>query len=113
MSVATRTLSNRIARFAAFECKADLSHLSSHERSAIAKLVKAGKLFDQIYLRQAWSGNEALQKKLQEQGDHDLWLLFNMYKGPWVRKPADRTKDARALSAILLSGQRRRQCPLY
>ncbi|KAI9490964.1 hypothetical protein BDB00DRAFT_835316 [Zychaea mexicana] len=84
MSVATRSIPNRIARFAAYECTADLSHLSTHERAAIPKLVKAAKLFDQIYLRQAWSGNEALQEKLKEKGDRDLCLLFDMYKGPWA-----------------------------
>ncbi|KAI8366842.1 uncharacterized protein BYT42DRAFT_504714 [Radiomyces spectabilis] len=84
MSAAVRSLSSRLARFAAYECTADLSHLSTHERTAITKLVKAGKLFDQIYLRQAWSGNEALQKKLQQQGSKEQVLLFDMYKGPWA-----------------------------
>ena len=85
MSLVTRSIPKRIARFATYECSADLSHLSSQERSAIPKLVKAAKLFDQIYLRQAWSGNEALEKKLKEKGDRDLCLLFDMYKGPWVK----------------------------
>ncbi|KAI7851682.1 hypothetical protein BDC45DRAFT_571844 [Circinella umbellata] len=84
MSLTTRSIPKRIARFAAYECTADLSHLSSQERLAIPKLVKAAKLFDQIYLRQAWSGNEALEKKLKEKGDRDLCLLFDMYKGPWA-----------------------------
>ncbi|KAI8147969.1 hypothetical protein BJV82DRAFT_594108 [Fennellomyces sp. T-0311] len=86
MSIATRSLSSRIARYAAYECTADLTHLSTHERSAVTKLVKAAQLFDQIYIRQAWSGNEALLKKLKEKGDRDLLLLFDMYKGPWANE---------------------------
>lgn len=80
----TRSLSSRLARFAKFECTADLSNLSRHEHSALQKLVRAAKCIDQVYLRQAWSGNEALQKKLHEQGDKELCELFRIYKGPWV-----------------------------
>ncbi|KAI9318652.1 hypothetical protein BX666DRAFT_2018647 [Dichotomocladium elegans] len=84
MSAITRSLASRLARYAVYECTADLSHLSNAERAAIKHLVKAGRLFDQLYLRQKWSGNEALQKKLQDQGDTELCLLFEMYKGPWA-----------------------------
>lgn len=89
MSVRVRSLANRIARYAAFECTADLSHLTEKERASLKQLVQAGKLLDQLYLRQAWSGNEALQKKLQEQGDREKMLLFDMYKGPWASEDDD------------------------
>ena len=79
-----RSIQNRLARFAAYECTADLSKLSKQEHTAIKHLVKAGRLIDQLYFRQYWSGNEALRKKIHEQGDRDLCELFEMYKGPWV-----------------------------
>ncbi|KAI8970312.1 hypothetical protein BDF20DRAFT_117920 [Mycotypha africana] len=81
-----RSLSNRLARFALYECTADLSHLSRHEHAALKKLVKAGKYLDQLYMRQAWSGNEELGKKLHKQGNQELCTLFEMYKGPWARE---------------------------
>lgn len=81
---AVRSLSNRLSRFALFECTTDLSHLSTHEQAALKKLVKAGKYLDQLYMRQAWSGNEALRKKLHAEGNKELVTLFEMYKGPWV-----------------------------
>lgn len=81
---ATRSLANRLSRFALFECTTDLSHLSTHEQAALKKLVKAGKYLDQLYMRQAWSGNEALRKKLHAEGNKELITLFEMYKGPWV-----------------------------
>ncbi|KAG0166779.1 hypothetical protein DFQ28_006864 [Apophysomyces sp. BC1034] len=84
MTAAVRSLSSRLARFASYECTADLSHLSPKEHSAIKKLVKASQLFDRIYLRQAWSGNEALRAKLQKSGDKELCALFDIYKGPWA-----------------------------
>ncbi|GAA5800844.1 hypothetical protein EDC94DRAFT_642427 [Helicostylum pulchrum] len=79
-----RSLSSRLSRFALFECTADLSHLSTHEHVALKKLVKAGKYLDQLYMRQAWSGNEALRKKLHAEGNKELCTLFEMYKGPWA-----------------------------
>ncbi|KAI8637371.1 hypothetical protein BD408DRAFT_486281 [Parasitella parasitica] len=81
-----RSLSSRIARFALFECTADLSHLSAHEHAALKHLVKAGKYIDQLYMRQAWSGNEELRKKLHAEGNKELVTLFEMYKGPWARE---------------------------
>ncbi|KAI8049435.1 uncharacterized protein B0P05DRAFT_575874 [Gilbertella persicaria] len=81
-----RSLSSRISRFALFECTADLSHLSSHEHAALKHLVKAGKYIDQLYMRQAWSGNEELRKKLHSEGNKELCTLFEMYKGPWARE---------------------------
>jgi len=79
-----RSLSSRIARFALYECTADLSHLSTQEHAALKHLVKAGKYIDQLYMRQAWSGNEELRKKLHVEGNKELITLFEMYKGPWV-----------------------------
>ncbi|OBZ91211.1 Nudix hydrolase 3 [Choanephora cucurbitarum] len=81
-----RSLSSRIARFALFECTADLSHLSTHEHAALKKLVKAGKYIDQLYMRQAWSGNEELRKKLHAENNKELCTLFEIYKGPWARE---------------------------
>ncbi|KAL0095686.1 hypothetical protein J3Q64DRAFT_1711437 [Phycomyces blakesleeanus] len=89
MSLITRTLSSRLNRFALYECTADLSHLSPHEHVAIKKLIKAGQLINQVYLRQAWSGNEALQKKLEDNGNQELWTLFEIYKGPWACEDDD------------------------
>lgn len=83
---AVRSLSSRLSRFALYECTTDLSHLSSHEHAALKHLVKAGKYLDQLYMRQAWSGNEALRTKLHAEGNQELCTLFEMYKGPWVIK---------------------------
>ncbi|KAI7865147.1 hypothetical protein BDF14DRAFT_1883686 [Spinellus fusiger] len=84
MSAVPKSLSSRLSQYALYKCTADVSHLTRHEKVALRTLIKAGKLFDQIYLRQAWSGNEALQKQLHEGKDKDLALLFDMYKGPWA-----------------------------
>ncbi|KAI8992663.1 hypothetical protein BDB01DRAFT_841816 [Pilobolus umbonatus] len=79
-----RSLSERLSRFALYECTADLSSLSLYEHKALKQLVKAGKYIDQLYMRQAWSGNEKLREKLLAQGNKELCTLFEMYKGPWA-----------------------------
>ncbi|KAI7866685.1 uncharacterized protein EV154DRAFT_532503 [Mucor mucedo] len=83
---AVRSLSSRLSRFALYECTTDLSHLSTHEHAALKHLVKAGTYLDQLYMRQAWSGNEALRTKLHAEGNQELCTLFEMYKGPWARE---------------------------
>src|ERR1700752_3224944 len=48
------------ARFAPTEIGADLSKLSAADRRVLAKLVEASKIVDALFLRQVWSGNEAM-----------------------------------------------------
>ena len=58
-------LARKIARFAPTELTADVSKLSPKDRQALDKIIAAAKLLDPLFLRQVWSGNEALEKKLQ------------------------------------------------
>lgn len=84
MFVGSLPIDKRLERYTPYEFTADLSDLKEGDRAAIKPLVKAAKLIDKIYIRQAWAGNEQLKKKLEELGDKKLLTLFNMYKGPWV-----------------------------
>src|SRR5258708_6423982 len=59
------SLSAKISRFAPTTLTADTTRLSPNDRKALMKIIAAAKLFDPLYLRQIWSGNEALSKKLQ------------------------------------------------
>src|SRR5258707_2244470 len=60
--------------------------LSTNDRNALIKIIAAAKLFDPLYLRQIWSGNEALLQKLRADGS-PLGRLrlhyFMINKGPW------------------------------
>ena len=76
------------ARFAPVELTADISSLPTNERQALARLVEAAKIFDSLFLRQVWSGNEsmllALAQDSSELGRARLhYFLVN--KGPWSR----------------------------
>src|SRR5215217_4307157 len=58
-------LARKIARFAPTTLTADTSKLTPKDKQALDKIVAAAKLLDPLFLRQVWSGNDALEKKLQ------------------------------------------------
>src|SRR5262245_51699414 len=78
----------KVRRFAPTEITADISHLSEGDRKALTKIIEAAKLLDPLFLRQVWSGNDALQKKLvadtSPEGKSKLHY-FRINAGPWSR----------------------------
>ncbi len=81
-------LAKKIRRFAPTELTADTSRLSANDRKALNKIIEAAKLLDPLFLRQVWSGNEALRQKLAaDQSDLGRQRLhyFMINKGPWSR----------------------------
>ncbi|KAI0230416.1 hypothetical protein L0F63_000723 [Massospora cicadina] len=76
----------KLARFKVSHFAPDLNHLTKDEKLALKKLYHAGKLIDQIYLRQVWAENENLLKKLETDTTEEGTLkleLFHLFKGPW------------------------------
>jgi hypothetical protein len=81
-------LEKKIARFAPTVLNANTTRLSPRDRLALKKIIEASKLLDPLFLRQVWSGNEALEKKLQ--ADKTVVGLerlhyFYINDGPWSR----------------------------
>jgi len=81
-------LAKKIARFAPTTLTANLSKLSAGDAQALAKIIAAAKLLDPLFLRQVWSGNDALNATLEadktEVGRQRLhYFLIN--DGPWSR----------------------------
>jgi len=76
------------ARFAPVDLTADLTSMPANEQQALAKMVEAGRVFDALYLRQVWDGNQAM---LAELAADDTPLgrarlhYFLLNKGPWSR----------------------------
>src|SRR6266404_443465 len=84
----TSLLAAKIRQFAPTELSADTSHLSEKDRKALDKLIEAARLLDPLFLRQVWSGNEALWKKLESDTSHEgreRLHYFMINKGPWSR----------------------------
>ena len=79
-------LNRMIARFAPVALHADTSKLSAGDQKALAKLLDAARVIDDIFLKQVWSGNVALRAKLAADtsalGKARLHY-FDLNKGPW------------------------------
>src|SRR5689334_11719673 len=79
-------LQRMIARFATVDLRVDISKLSQADTQALAKLVAAAHLVDDIFLGQYWSGDQALYAKLRKDTTplgkarlHYFWIN----KSPW------------------------------
>jgi hypothetical protein len=81
-------LAKKIARFAPTILTANTARLSPGDRKALSKIIEAAKLLDPLFLRQVWSGNDELYKRLAADksavGRQRLhYFLIN--DGPWSR----------------------------
>ena len=79
-------LQKMIHRFAPTPLRADTSRLSAGDRQAMIKIVEAARIFDEIFMKQLWSGDLALYAKLQKDTSplgkarlHYFWIN----RGPW------------------------------
>lgn len=97
----------KLRKYAQVNIDYDQTVLSNPEKEALGKLVQAARVMDDIFLRQVWAGNAAMQTSLNELhihshqepftpiGDqHDLiWDLIRFYNinfGPWDRLDEDK-----------------------
>lgn len=81
-------LEKMIARYAPTDVAADTAGLSAGDRQALDKIIQAARLMDDIFLRQAWSGNVDLKAKLEADSSplgQARLHYFMINKGPWSR----------------------------
>ena len=79
-------LATMAARFAPTPLRVDTSKLSSGDQKALAKLIEAARLLDDVFLQQYWSGNTSLYAKLQKDKTALGKARLNYFwinKGPW------------------------------
>jgi hypothetical protein len=82
-----------LAKLAPVELKYDLSTLSMRDQKVLTRLIEAGRIIDELFLRQVSAANEGLRDRLQNSTNPDdsCYLeLFNVMFGPWNRLEADR-----------------------
>src|SRR5262249_39705082 len=82
------TLEAKIRRFSPTVLTADTSRLSANDQKALTKIIAAAKFLDPLFLRQVWSGNEAMLKKLEADKTPRGQLLLHYFRinnGPWSR----------------------------
>ena len=96
----------KLRKYAQVNIDYDESLLSDPEKEALGKLVRAARVMDDIFLRQVWSGNAAMEASLNdlhvyshknpytEVGEShtlvwDLIRFYNINFGPWDRLVGD------------------------
>jgi hypothetical protein len=85
-------VATRLAKLAPTPLVADLSVLAAGEREALAELIAAARLMDEIFLRQVSADNERLREHLATTSDPlgPIALeLFLVHFGPWDRLEED------------------------
>ena len=88
MIIPETPLTAKIRRFAPTVINADVSRLTARDRQALMKVIEAARLLDPLFLRQVWSGNPALMKKLEQDKSVDgreRLHYFKINNGPWSR----------------------------
>jgi hypothetical protein len=82
------TLRKMEARFAPTELKVDVSALSAGDRKALAKLIEAAHVMDDLYMEQVWSGNRARYAELKRTASSPLdrarLSYYWLNKSPWA-----------------------------
>ncbi|MGD0339756.1 MAG: hypothetical protein ABSB78_13320 [Bacteroidota bacterium] len=89
---AIEKIQKQISRFAPTQISADTTGLSPGDRHALKKLIEAGKIMDNLFLEQIWSGDSALLEKLANRKSKigKLKLQYFMINGvPWSRLDND------------------------
>ena len=82
------SLPTKIRRFSPTVLTANTSRLSPKDRLALRKIIAAAKLLDPLFLRQVWSGNEDLNKRLEADKSAIGRMLLHYFlinDGPWSR----------------------------
>jgi hypothetical protein len=81
-------LAKKIGRFAPTTLTANTAQLSAGDRRALNKIIEAARLLDPLFLRQVWSGNDELYKKLvadKSAVGRQRLHYFLINDGPWSR----------------------------
>jgi hypothetical protein len=82
-----------LAKLAPVELKCDLSNLGVSDQKVLTRLIEAGRIIDELFLRQVSTENVELRDRLQNSTnpeDSCYRELFNVMFGPWNRLEADR-----------------------
>jgi hypothetical protein len=77
-------LVERLSQFAPTELTADLSGVPEGELAVLTELIKAGKIMDEVFLRQVSVDNPELRARIAGEAD-EVKTYFDINFGPWDR----------------------------
>ncbi len=78
-------IQQRLAQFVPTDLEAEIDALSEQDRAVLVDLLGAARLMDEIFLRQVWTGNPEMRKKLELEADQATREYFEVNFGPWDR----------------------------
>ncbi|WP_462159273.1 dipeptidyl-peptidase 3 family protein [Pseudoalteromonas sp. GB56] len=78
---------SRLEIYTDFELNTDLSHLSGNQKKMLAKLIDASKIMDDLFWKQAFSGNKA--QFLAKLENNEAQQFADINYGPWDRLNGD------------------------
>ncbi len=81
---AVRSIEERLGRYAPTELAADLAGVPAGEHEVLKELIAAGRLMDEIFLRQVYEGNPRLRDQVASESEA-LRIYFAVNFGPWDR----------------------------
>ncbi|XP_058226591.1 nudix hydrolase 3 [Rhododendron vialii] len=88
METRSLALQKQLSRYACISLGAELTGLTDGDKEALALLVKAGTIIDDIFHLQAWYSNPTLRDWLKEYAeishvDKLKWMYYRINKSPW------------------------------
>ncbi|KAM7254240.1 hypothetical protein ACFE04_031922 [Oxalis oulophora] len=81
-------LQKKLRRYAPVSLDAELTGLTDGDKEALALLIKAAEIMDEIFYLQVWGSNPALRDWLKQNADASelnklKWLYYSIDKSPW------------------------------
>ncbi|XP_052108088.1 nudix hydrolase 3 isoform X2 [Arachis duranensis] len=101
----TLALQKQLNRYAPISLNAELTGLSDSDKDALALIVKAAAVIDEIFYVQSWYSNPDLREWLKEHADESelnklKWSYYKINKSPWSSLDKDEAFLTSADSAI-------------
>src|SRR6266446_5992610 len=93
------------ARFAPTQLQVDISKLSSGDRQALAKIIEAARILNDIFMKQYWSGDTALYARLQRIVQR--WARRGCIISGSTKAPGRRWTNSRHLCLVFRRGDRK------
>jgi len=91
-AMSLKHVSDQLEKFKPVKIEYDAGLLSGNDKRALAKLIEAARLMDEIFLRQVWSGNVKLREDLRalKGNERILYDYFTVNFGPFDRLDHDK-----------------------
>lgn len=109
-------LQKQLGRYASISLHAELSGLTDGDKGALALLVEAAVVVDNIFHEQVWYSNPTLKDWLMEQADTSQlnklkWMYYKINKSPWSCLDENKAFLTTADSSIKLLPNATKQIP--